>query len=269
MKFGYCASMGASDVAGIGYERIPVLKKLGFDYVELPVAQIMSLSEQSFLSGPVAMVEKCGLPCLRMNNFFPASYRLTGPEAGHDGALDYAKAAMERAARLGARVIVFGSSGARNRPCGTSLQTGLDQLASFLARLAPLAESFHITIAVEHLNKMESNLINRFSEGCALARRVNHKNVGALVDTYHMTLAGESLKSVLDGGAFLRHVHVARTLGRSLPCPGDEENYGLLFETLHKAGYDGCVSLEALVRQDFENEAGTALYLLRSLADRT
>ncbi len=266
MKFGYCVSMGASDAAGTGYERIPVLKKLGFDYVELPVAQIMSMGEHAFRSGPMEMVKRCGLPCLRMNNFFPASYRLTGPEADHDSALSYAQAAMERAARLGVEVIVFGSSGARNKPCGTALQSGLDQLASLLTHLAPLAESFHITIAIEHLNKLESNLINRFSEGCALARQVNHKSVGVLLDTYHMNLAGEPLTSVLDGGGLLRHVHVARTLGRTLPCPGDEEDYGLVFETLKRIGYDGCVSLEAFAPKDFESETGTALALLRSLA---
>jgi sugar phosphate isomerase/epimerase len=268
MKFGYCASMAAQDSTKIGYERIPALRKMGFDYVELPLAQIMSLGEQAFRDGPLAMVERCGLPCLRMNNFFPGSQRLTGPEADHDSALSYAQTAMERAARLGVTVIVFGSSGARNRPIGTSLKQGLDQMASLLAHLSPKAESYGITIAIEHLNMMESNLVNRFAEGCALARQVDRKNVGALLDTYHMALAGEPLSSVLDGGSLLRHVHIARTLGRSLPCPGDEEDYAALFETLRRIGYDGCVSLEAATRQDFESEAADALQLMRSFAER-
>ena len=265
MKLGYCVSMGAQDAAGIGYERIPLLKKLGFDYVELPLAQMMNMDEPSFVSGPLKMTKSYGLPCLRMNNFFPASIRLTGPEDDHDSALHYAQTAMERAVHLGASVIVFGSSGARNMPCGTPLKDGLDQLASFLSRLAPIAESLHITIAIEHLNKLESNIINRYSEGCALARHVNHKSIGTLLDTYHMSLAGEPLINILDGGTLLRHVHVARTLGRSLPCPGDEERYGHVFETLHRIGYDGCISLEAFARQDFEVEAGMALNYLRSM----
>ena len=265
MKFGYCVSMGAQDPAGIGYERIPALRKMGFDYVEMPVAQVMNLKEQAFRSGPLAMVERCGLPCLRMNNFFPGSYRLTGPEADHDSALSYAQAAFERAARLGVQVVVFGSSGARNRPCGTPKQNGLDQLASLLARMAPMAKAHGITIAIEHLNRQESNLIHLFSEGCALARRVNDPHVGALLDTFHMNLSGETYGDILEGGALLRHVHIARTLGRSLPCPGDEEDYGLLFQTLKRAGYDGCVSLEAFVRKDFESEAEAAINHLRAL----
>jgi sugar phosphate isomerase/epimerase len=265
MKFGYCASMAAKDPAGIGYERIPLLQKLGFDYVEMPLTQIMSLEEQAFRSGPLAAVERCGLPCLSMNNFFPASIRLTGPDADHDGAISYAQAAFERAAKLGARTVVFGSSGARNRPCGTSVSKGMDQLASLLTRLAPLAQSHRITIVIEHLNKQESNLVNSFSDACALARRVDDTSVGALLDTFHMNLSGETYDGVLEGGALLKHVHIARTLLRSLPCPDDEEDYGLLFSTLHKIGYDGSISMEASARKDFEVEAEAALHHLRSV----
>jgi sugar phosphate isomerase/epimerase len=162
-------------------------------------------------------------------------------------------------------VIVFGSSGARNRPCGTTVSEGLDQLASLLLRLATLAQSYHITIAIEHLNKQESNLINRYSDACALARRINHSNAGALLDTFHMHLAGETYDDVLENGMLLRHVHIARTLGRSLPCPEDEEDYGQLFKTLIRADYDGCISIEAFVRRDFESEAEAALHHLHSI----
>jgi sugar phosphate isomerase/epimerase len=252
------------DPAGIGYERIPLLKKLGFDYVELPVAQVMSLGEQAFRQGPLEALDRCGLPCLKMNNFFPGSYRLTGPNADHDSALVYAQAAMERAERLGAKVIVFGSSGARNMPCGTPLSKGLDQLTSLLTHMAPMARSHGITIAIEHLNKQESNIINRFSDACALARRVNHPHIGTLLDTFHMNLSGETYDCVLEGGTLLSHVHIARTLGRALPCPEDEEDYSILFQTLGKINYDGCISLEANTRKDFESEAETAFHHLRT-----
>lgn len=266
MQFGYCVSMGAQDSAGIGYDRIPVLKKLGYDYVELPLAQVMSLGETAFRDGPLEMLHRCDMPCLTMNNFFPGSYRLTGPGADHTSALAYAQAAMERAQRLGAKVIVFGSSGARNRPQGTSLDLALDQLASLLLKLALLAKGYGLVIAIEHLNKQESNVINRFSESCALARRMKDESVGALLDTYHMNLACEPLTNVLDGGSLLRHVHVARTLSRSLPREGDEEDYAALMEHLTRINYNGTISMEANVRVNFEQEAAGALALLKSFA---
>ena len=266
MQFGYCISMGAQDVSGIGADRIPVLKKLGFDYVELPLAQVMSLGEAAFRDGPLEVLHRCEMPCLAMNNFFPGSFRLTGSVADHKGALAYAQNAMDRAQRLGAKVIVFGSSGARNRPLNTPLELALDQLASLLLKLAIMAKKFGLVIAIEHLNKQESNVVNRFSESCALARRLNDESIGALLDTYHMNLASEPMTSILDGGSLLKHVHVARTLGRSLPAAGDEEDYGALFAHLTRIGYNGTVSLEANIRQDFEKEAAAALAVLKSCA---
>ncbi len=267
MKFGYCTGMSAKDPDGTGYERIPLLKQMGYDFVELPLAQVMSLSEEAFATGPLQLIKETGVPCLRMNSFIPGSYRLTGPNADHYSTLEYAKAAMERAERLGAKVLVFGSSGARNRPLGTSLQQGLDQLASLFTQLAPIAASHGITIAIEHLNKLESNMINRFLEGCALARQLNDPCIGVLWDTYHMSLSDDSCTSVLNSGSLLQHVHVARTLGRSLPCHGDDEDYGQVFEVLQHIGYDGTVSLEAVVRQDFEKEAAEALAVLKAFVE--
>ena len=266
MQFGYCVGFGAQDAAGIGYERIPILKKLGYDYVELPLSQVMSLGEAAFRDGPLEMLRRCDMPCLAMNNFFPGSFRLTGPSADHKSALAYAQAAMERAQRLGVKVISFGSPSARNRPRGTSLDLALDQLSSLLLKLALIAKRHGIILAIEHLNKQESNVINRFSESCALARRMKDESIGALLDTYHLHLACEPLTSILDGGSLLRHVHVARTLQRSMPKEGDEEDYAALMEHLTRINYNGTISVEANVRENFEQEAASALALLKSIA---
>lgn len=48
MKFGYCVNMIAQDNHGIGYEQLPMLKRVGFDYVELPLAQIMTMGDRAF-----------------------------------------------------------------------------------------------------------------------------------------------------------------------------------------------------------------------------
>ena len=103
MKFGYCVNMIAQDDHGIGYEQLPMLKRVGFDYVELPLAQIMTMGDRAFHTGPLAALDSTGLPCLACNNFFPASYHLTGPQVDADSILAYANAALDRAAVMGAK----------------------------------------------------------------------------------------------------------------------------------------------------------------------
>ena len=57
MKFGYCVNMIAQDDHGIGYEQLPMLKRVGFDYVELPLAQIMTMGDRAFRTGPLAALD--------------------------------------------------------------------------------------------------------------------------------------------------------------------------------------------------------------------
>ena len=43
MRFGYCVNMLARDEYGVGYEWIPRLAALGYDYIDLPMAQMMAM----------------------------------------------------------------------------------------------------------------------------------------------------------------------------------------------------------------------------------
>jgi D-psicose/D-tagatose/L-ribulose 3-epimerase len=264
MKFGCCVNMLSKAAVKIGYEFIPLVEKLGFDYVELPLAQVMELDEEAFAAGPLAAVQAANIPCLRMNNFLPSTLRLTGSDARLDEALDYARKALKRASRLGVMVVVMGSSGARNRPLHVSLAQGEAQLVAFLKALAPIAEENGIVIAIEHLNKLESNIVNSYADSCTLARRVNNSAVGTLLDIFHMDMVGESIDNLRNTGSLLKHVHVARTLNRSFPKEGDESDYMQLFAMFKDIGYDDTISFEAYVQGDFAMEATEALRYLKS-----
>ncbi|MFT4007604.1 MAG: hypothetical protein QM683_19040 [Lacrimispora sp.] len=63
------------DPIGTGY--IPALASSGYDYMELPLAQVMALSEEEF-EQLLSEVEQSGIPCECCNNYFPASIRQTG-----------------------------------------------------------------------------------------------------------------------------------------------------------------------------------------------
>ena len=151
---------------------------------------------------------------------------------------------------LGAEKIVFGSSGARNVPLGFSRDEAMDQIRAFLTELAPIARRFGITVVLEHLNRGESNLINSLAEGNRLRRELNLPEVENLLDTYHLDLSGGSGEEIRESGCHLRYVHIARTLGRSLPVRGDECGWPALFSLFREIGYDGDVSIEAYAPAD-------------------
>lgn len=266
MRFGYCVNMIAADAYGIGYDWIPRLAELGFDYVDLPMAQMMTLDDANFQELVLAPLRASGLPCVCVNNLFPASIRLTGPDAAPETALDYCRRAFARAEALGATRAVFGSSGARNVPAGWPREAAFHQLADLLRELAPLAAAHGITLVIEPLNRGESNILSGIAESIRLCSTVSHENVRMLVDFYHMALSGESPADAAAAGNTLRHVHLARPLGRGLPYDGDGEDYAAFFAALHSIGYDGEVSIEAYVPDRDEQAIQDALHYLRSFS---
>lgn len=246
----------------IGVEIIESLARFGFDYIELSLSDTAALPLPEF-NLLKQRISNSGIPCEACNNFFPARVRLTGRAAKLPLALEYANAAMERAAELGARVIVFGSSGAKNVPPGFPKGAAWKQLVELLQHLGPIAAQYGITIVIEPLNQKESNLINRAAEALELARAVNHANVQLLIDYYHLMMERENPEIILSAIPAIRHVHFAQVDGRIFPTEANED-YPRFFKVLRQAGYAGRCSIEAYT-QNFAADAPQARELIANL----
>ena len=175
----------------------------------------------------------------------------------------YAAGCLARLKRLGVKVVVFGSGGARRVPDGYSREDAFAQLTDFCRRIAPLARDNGITIAIEPLRRQETNIINTAHEGIALVKAVDRPEIRLLVDFYHLTEEGESPDVVLEAGAMLAHVHVANPKGRIYPSMPDEAAYAPFFANLCKIGYAGRVSIEGSTT-DFEAQAPVSIAMLRA-----
>ena len=263
MKLGCCLNMNAVGNFKIGEECIPVFSGLGYDYVELPLAQIMDLSEDSF-SFLLQTIKECGIPLEACNNFFPAGIRLTGENAEPGAALEYARRACGRAAALGAKIIVLGSSGAKNIPFGFPYEKARAQFTELLGRLQEIVLPLGITIVLEPLNRNESNFIVNVDEALSVMNEASCGNIKLLVDYYHMCMENEDpVEAVRKAGNNLRHVHIAARQGREFPRPGDGHDYAAFFAALKDAGYDGRVSVEAY-SNNLPGDAEASAALIRS-----
>ncbi len=245
-----------------GIEALDAIERLGFDYIEMSLSDIMDLSEQGF-ADQAGRLARSSLACEVLNNFVPPSIRLTGPDADQAAAMDYARRAFTRAERVGAGIVVFGSSGARNVPPGFPVDDAREQLAALLAKMGEAARAHGLVVAIEHLNRRESNIINSLPEALALARCVGHANVRVLCDYYHLMTEHEDWGAIAEAGAAIVHVHLAEPEGRGFPR-APSERYREFFGRLKEAGYTGRVSVEAFTK-DFEADGAAALRVLRGL----
>ena len=254
MRIGCCA----------GIEQNKLLADLGYDYIELPLAKVMEISEHDFLilkdeiSSWSIKPEVC-------NVFFPSSLRLTGTDVDLDAVMYYVENAIARASQMGVDTIVFGSAGAKNVPVGFQKARAWEQLVKMLKEWHHIARKHNIVIAIEPLNRTESNIINTTREGLEMVKQVDCDNVRLLIDYYHFGVGMEDLNIIYEAAPYLAHVHIARLLGRAFPSDMSEDDYEMFFEKLYSIGFAGRVSVEG-VTKDLETDAKRSFDFLKSIS---
>ncbi|MFP3895664.1 MAG: sugar phosphate isomerase/epimerase family protein [Anaerolineales bacterium] len=203
------------------------------------------------------------LPIRAFNAFVPSEVRLVGDGVQWDQVELYVKRSIGRAADLGGKIIVFGSGGARAVPEGYSRERAWKQLVQFLRLCATEAAEHDLMIAIEPLNRSETNIINSYLEAIRLAQDVDREHVQVLADIYHFMMENEPLEHIRKAPERLVHVHLADS-GRRHPGSG---SYPLqeLFDILRKVGYEDRASIECRWGENFSHEATQALHFLQNL----
>lgn len=263
MRIGYCTNLIATQMDGTGSEWIEKGQENGFDYVELPLAQMVDLNDKEF-SSLKEKVGSSGLKCEACNNFFPASIRLTGNDVDYGKTEAYLDKALGRAAQLGVKVIVLGSPKSKNVPEGYPMDKAWSQLVELLRNIDPLVRTRGITIVIEPLNKGESNIINTAAEGLQLAKAADRENIKLLIDYYHLVMEKEDPETILDAGSYIKHIHFANPTGRVYPIEA-VDGYVRFMNLLKRVGYEGGISIEAYTK-DFCHDAKRSVEMLRQLA---
>jgi len=251
MQFGVCTGIESSEIA----------RNAGFDFVE---PTVRSLHGGKDFPVTQAAHAAAGLPTPTFNVFMPGELKVTGPQVDMAKLQEYVAESMRRVQAVGGKLIVFGSGGARNIPDGFSRDGAWQQLIDFLRMVADEADKTGVSIAIEPLNRKESNVINSVAEGVALAQAVDRMCIRVLADLYHMEEDGEPTDTVVANAAWLTHIHVADS-GRLAPGTGSYP-YAAFFGYLKSTGYNGRIAVECRW-QDFEAEAGPAVAYLHKMWD--
>ena len=266
MLIGCCLSMNANESDSIGISTLDDAIKAGYDYIELPVSNMMALDE----NGRASILEnvKAGeVPCYSGNNLFPAGIKLLEDKTNDAVTTEYLNRALDYCKRLNMQVLVFGSGGARMRPEGMTPEQGHEKLEKLLYLMAGLAEKFDITFVLETLRPQECNILNTMAETKKLKDTVSHPRIKMLCDNYHMSFAGEKPeRDIVPIVSDIAHAHFCRVEGRVIPNTEllqDEKEYVL---TLKNNGYKGNLSVEAFSKY-FINDSEFVVKQLKRIAE--
>ena len=117
MRFGICTT----------FDKIGLLEKLGYDYLEASIQSIAFLSDGEF-EQVKEKIDASRLKVEAFNVLLPGDLKVVGPEVDEGRLVDYLCGAFARAKALGAEIVVFGSGGARKRPENFPEEEAMQQL---------------------------------------------------------------------------------------------------------------------------------------------
>lgn len=225
-------------------EQDSILYASGFKMLGESVGKMLSpsLTAAQFQQNLVR-IKKAKCKVLLCNIFFPGGLKIAGPVVDEHQVLAYADTVLSRAQQAGMQFIVLGSGGARRIPDGYDAKKAQDDFALLCKKLAMVAQKYHIMIALESLEKTETNFLVTLTAAAEVVRAVNHPNFKLNADIFHMMREGEGPQSIVDAADILVYCEIAEKQKRSLPgVMGDD--FKPYLRALRQANYKGDIFIE-------------------------
>jgi sugar phosphate isomerase/epimerase len=239
------ASFSALAYKGQLAENIKKIDKMGYDGVELAVRnpELLDLKELHAIISDYNLT----VPAIGTGQAYgEEGLSFTNPNpAIRKKAIERIKSHIELAAYFKAKVIIGLIRG--NIEEQTDYQQAETWLIEALRECATQDET--IDLVIEPLNRYECNLLNTVSETLQLIQKINVKNIGLLLDTFHMNIEEPSIfDSIEESKKYLFHFHIADS-NRWYPGAGHLE-FSTVVEILKRVKYQGFLSAEILPLPD-------------------
>ncbi len=168
---------------------------------------------------------------------------------------------VDLAGGLGAAVIIGLVRGRRGPDVSEELAQGW--LVEALRACA--ARNPAVRLAIEPINRYETNLINTVASGLKLVERVGAENVGLLLDAFHMNIEEPSIAASITCCADrLFHFHIADS--NRWHAGAGHTDFRPILDALDRISYRGFLSAEILPLPDPDTAALSNLKHMRALA---
>ena len=139
-----------------------LLAASGYKYLVESVGKLFSpvtVTDEQFEKN-LARIRQSKVKLYALNIFMPGELKLVGPDVDEAKILLYCERVFQRCKIADVRLIVWGSGGARRIPDGFDRAKAQEQFVSIASKIARLAKKYKIRLALENLNRTETNFIN-------------------------------------------------------------------------------------------------------------
>jgi D-psicose/D-tagatose/L-ribulose 3-epimerase len=180
-------------------------------------------------------------------------------EAARQEGVAYLRYCVDVAVSCGADLVggpLYGTplvfAGRAPRPFDKSeRQERVARVVAGLQEAAPYAERKGVKLAIEPLNRFETDFCNTGRQACALAEMVGSPAVGVMLDTFHMNMEENDLvEAIRHAAPHLMHFQ-ANENHRGFLGTGHIE-WPPICRALYDIGYSGVITLEPFRRTDHD-----------------
>lgn len=219
------------------------VKDLGYDVFELA----FEAPGQFDPAKVEAMIKETGLRVVVCGAWGPDRDLTHEDPRFRQNSLDYTREALKLCERFGSKVLpgpMYSAVGKRRYVTPDQKKKEWDLAVSGVRQMAKVAADHGVTLALEPLNRFETDLVNTVAQGIQMCRDVGEKNVGLLLDTFHMNIEEKDLYAAIKAaGPLVKHVHTCEN-DRGAPGTG-LVNWAAVAKGLKEIGYDGCCDIES------------------------
>jgi D-psicose/D-tagatose/L-ribulose 3-epimerase len=243
MRFGLNTFLVSPEFTDADLPLIATFEKYGAQLVELAIVEPASVSV-SKLKGALA---SSSLEQPVICGAFGSGRDLRGSPSEVANTIHYVSELIDMAHALEAKIVcgpMYSRTGRSGAHTKGERESQFDQIAFGLEKLCGKAEDAGIVLALEPLNRFETDCINTIEQAVGMIDRVSSDALKIHIDTFHMNIEeADSSAAIRQYAEHIGHVHASASHRGLLGA--DQVDWTGVLGALHKVGYKGDVVIES------------------------
>lgn len=243
IKFGVSTWLWTSPFTTESVSLFPKIKSMGFDVVEIPIED----TEVIDITKVKNALRENQLEAIVCGAFGPTRDLTNDDQLYRDNAIHYITRCFDFCNGWDAKFLagpMYSAVGKARMVSAEQRKIEWDRAVTNLHHVSRLAHSRQLSIALEPLNRFESDMINTAADVARLVKDINHPAAKIMLDGFHMAIEEQNLETAIAlVGDKLIHVQVSEN-HRGTPGTG-QTPWQSFKKGLEKVNYKGVVSIES------------------------
>lgn len=219
------------------------IREMGFDAVEIPMEYPELIDGKRVREA----LDAEGLLPVACGAFGPTRDLTHEDKSVHEVCFDYLRRCFELSNVLGAKFVagpMYSAVGKARMLPAEKRKAEWERAVINLRRVCGMASDHGLEIALEPLNRFESDLVNTAEDVLRMVHDIDHPAAKILLDSFHMSLEEKDPgEAIVLAGEKLIHVQVSENY-RGVPGTG-QTPWHLIRHGLERINYNGVVSIES------------------------